>query len=284
MKKRQTYILPSSSKIIKFLSRKGIPFEIAFTNSTTNIKCEIDGHPVKYLCSERGLRPSQLGFIQKVKTHVENLEKPKLNVPISEIKYFQYNDLQEGLYEPVSEVDVNKAYWELARRLGYISEDIFQEGLKIDKMTRLIAWGAIATTKRTYWCENGKKNYIGEKCNHVTRSYFFDVADELGKIMAETLDRHRKSILFYWVDAFFIRGTSAPALVQKEMTKQGLPCKHVPLWHIHVKERSKFMDLITVKEKGGKEKPFHRKKGNEQERILMHYKDYVKALEETGFL
>ena len=282
MKKRQTYILPSSSKIIKSLSRKGIPFEIAFTNSTTNIKCEIGGHPVKYLCSERGLRPSQLGFIQKVKSHVESLEKPRVNVPISDIKYFQYNDLQRGVVRAGKRVDVNKAYWELARRLGYISEDIFQEGLKIDKMTRLIAWGAIAATKRTYWCENGKKNYIGEKCNHVTRSYFFDVADELGKIMAETLDRHRKSILFYWVDAFFIRGTSAPALVQKEMTKQGLPCNTSIVAHPR-KRKIKIHGPITVKKKEEGKKPFHRK-DNEQERILMHYKDYVKALEETGFL
>lgn len=277
--KRITYLLPSSSDIVKTLNRKKIPYQIAYTNNTTNIKCEIDGKPVKYLCSDRGLPIRDLAFIQKVKSHVEKLGKPQVNVLAKDVQYFQFGRLEEGYHEPVAEIDVNKAYWLLAYQKGYLSSEIYAEGLKVDKITRLIAWGAIAASKRIYEVENGKAELIDTKVNPVTRSYFFDVAHELGAIMSETLALHQKSILFYWVDAFFVKGRSVPALIEKEMKLKGLPCKHVPLWWIHIKERNKFSDLITVKEKGGKEKPFHRKKGNRQIYQLL---EYCSTLEKAG--
>lgn len=278
--KRQTYLLPSSSDIIKTLNRQSIPYEITFTNNTSSIKCEVNGRPVKYLCSERGLKVHQLAFIQKVKSHVEKLGRPQLNILSQDIQYYQFGRLESGYYEPVAEIDVNKAYWLLARQKGYLSKDIYEEGLKVDKMTRLIAWGAIAASKRTYRVDKDGKEPVGEPVvNPVTRSYFFDVAHELGQIMSETLALHQKSILFYWVDAFFVKGRSVPQVIEREMKLRGLPCKHNPLWWISVKERDKFHDLITVKEKGGKEKPFQRKKGNRQ---VYHFNEYCHTLEKMG--
>lgn len=277
--KRTTYLLPSSSDIVKELNRKGVPYQIAYTNNTSNIKCEVEGKPVKYICSERGLPIKSLAFIQKVKSHVENLGRPQINVLAKDIQYFQFGRLESGHYEPVAEVDVNKAYWLLAYQKGYLSKQIYEQGLKIDKMTRLIAWGAIAASKRIYNVNQGKAELIDTKVNPVTRSYFFDVAHELGQIMSETLATHQKSILFYWVDAFFVKGRSVPAIIEKEMKLKGLPCKQVPLWWINIKERNKFSDLITVKEKGGKEKPFHRKKGNRQ---MFQLLEYCSTVEKAG--
>lgn len=271
--------MPSSSDIVKELNRKGIPYQIAYTNNTSNIKCEVEGKPVKYICSERGLPIKSLAFIQKVKSHVENLGRPQINVLAKDIQYFQFGRLESGHYEPVAEVDVNKAYWLLAYQKGYLSKQIYEQGLKIDKMTRLIAWGAIAASKRIYNVNQGKAELIDTKVNPVTRSYFFDVAHELGQIMSETLATHQKSILFYWVDAFFVKGRSVPAIIEKEMKLKGLPCKQVPLWWINIKERNKFSDLITVKEKGGKEKPFHRKKGNRQ---MFQLLEYCSTVEKAG--
>ena len=271
--KRHTYILPSSSNIIKALNRKKQPYQIEYTSNTTTIKTDNQkGEPIKYLCSDRGLKMADLGFVQKVKSYVEKLGKPEVNVLSRDIEYFKFSDLEPGFYEGVSELDVNKAYWLTAYRLGYLSREIYEQGLTVDKMTRLIAWGAIAATKRIYNVDSqGKKAYKDQIVNKVTRSYFFDVAHELGAIMAETLNNHRKSILFFWVDAFFIQGRSAPAIIEKEMKLKGLPVKNVPLWHIHVKNKNEFCDLITVTTKGGKEKPFHRKKGNRQEFQFQEY-------------
>ncbi|HPE83358.1 MAG TPA: hypothetical protein PLV43_06555 [Aequorivita sp.] len=271
--KRQTYILPSSSNIIKALNRKRQPYQIEYTSNTTTIKADDpQGRPVKYLCSDRGLNIKDLGFVQKVKSYVEKLEKPQVNVLSRDIEYFKFNDLEPGFYEGVSELDINKAYWITAYKLGYLSKEIYEQGLTVDKMTRLISWGAIAATKRIYTVnEKGERKYKDEICNKVTRSYFFDVAHELGIQMAEVLEVHRKSVLFYWVDAFFIQGRSAPAIIEKEMRLKGLPVKNVPLWHIHVQNKNEFSDLITVTTKGGKEKPFHRKKGNRQEFQFMEY-------------
>lgn len=263
--KTTVYTVPSSSDIIKALNRKSQPYQITYTNNTTSIKTEIAGQKTKYLCSDRGLSFKQLSFIQKVKSYVQNLNKPELNIFTKDVQYYKYNQLEEGFYNEVTEVDVNKAYWLLAYKKGYLSSELYREGLAVDKMTRLISWGAIATSSRTYSVgENGKKTFIGEKVNKTTRSYFFDVAQELGWIMGETLNLHRNSVLFFWVDAFFIKGRSAPAAIKKHMEQEGLPCKTVPLWHIHVKNRGEFADLITVTTAEGKEKPFHRKKGNRQ--------------------
>lgn len=274
--KTTVYTVPSSSDIIKALNRKNQPYQITYTNNTTSIKTEVGGQPVKYLCSDRGLSFKQLAFIQKVKSHVQKLDKPELNIYTKDIQYYKYNQLEEGFYDEVTEVDVNRAYWVLAYKKGYLSRELYEEGLKVDKMTRLISWGAIATSSRTYQIdENGKKALIGEKVNKVTRSYFFDVAQDLGWIMGEALNKYHNSILFFWVDAFFIQGRSAPAAIKKHMEQNGLPCKNVPLWHIHVKNRGEFADIITVTTAEGKEKPFHRKKGNRQ---AYHFQEYCSIL------
>lgn len=276
MAKTKVYILQSSSNIIKALNRKNQSYIIEFTNNTTAIKTEQEGQKIKYLCSDRNLPVTQLAFIQKVKSYVEKTGRPKVEVKASEVGYFKFADLAPGFYENVSELDVNKAYWEIACQKGYLSKDIYTEGLKVDKMTRLIAWGAIAASKRAYSITPEGKEFLGEECNEVTRSYFFDVARELGFEMSEILANHSKSVLFYWVDAFFIQGRSTPAVIEKEMRMKGLPCKTVPLWHINVEEKNEFTDLITVTEKGGKEKPFHRKKGNRQ---VFQFQEYLHTLE-----
>lgn len=273
------YIVPSSSDIIRALNRKGIPYLITYTNNTTSIKTEIGGQQTKYLCSDRGLRFDQLAFIQKVKSHVQGLNRPELNIFTKDVQYYKYNDLQDGFYDDVTEVDVNQAYWKIAYQKGYLSKDIYEQGLKVDKMTRLISWGAIATSSRTYLAEGKNKTLVGEKVNKRTRSYFFDVAQDLGWIMSEALNKYRNSILFFWVDAFFIQGRSAPAAVKRHMIESGLPCKTVPLWHIHVKNRGEFADLITVTTAEGKEKPFHRKKGNRQ---LFQFQQYCSILQSAN--
>ena len=277
--KTTVYTVPSSSDIIKALNRKKQPYNITYTNNTTSINTNIGGQKTKYLCSDRGLRFDQLAFIQKVKSHVQKLEKPELNIMTKDVTYYKYNELHDGFYDDCTEVDVNKAYWLLAHKKGYLSKEIYEQGLKVDKMTRLISWGAIATSSRTYHVdEQGEKHLIGEKVNKVTRSYFFDVAQELGWIMGETLNKYQNSVLFFWVDAFFIQGRSAPAAIKRHMIEQGLPCKTVPLWHIHVKNRGQFADLITVTTAEGKEKPFHRKKGNRQ---LFQFQEYCSILQQV---
>ena len=205
-----------------------------------------------------------------------------MNVLPGNVDYFRFADIKEGYYNNVTEVDLNKAYWILAHKMGYLSKEIYEEGLTVDKMTRLIAWGSIAASARVYRVDHeNRKQLIEEKVNRVTRSYFFDVAHELGQHMSEVLSSHSQSVLFYWVDAFFIKGRSAPAIIQKEMAKKGLPCKVVPLWNIQVKNKSEFSDLITVTMAGGKEKPFHRKKGNRQ---LYQFQEYCNALELEKFI
>lgn len=238
------------------------PFKLVLTNSTIKIET-VDS---VYLISSKHLTYPELGFVNKVKKFSENCGLPKQVFTRSDITYFEFNRLKPGVYRNVAEFDVNKAYWELARRLGYINEEIYKKGLEVSKMARLVALGSMATNKRVYHF-NGQcfEDHKEEQVNPVTRSYFFHVSKQLDSIMKDifsSIPGDRK--YFYWVDAFFV-DKDIEHLVKEGLENHDLEYKHKEVMSLKSYRDKNGCDKITaVMEEGRSEektdiyiKPFH---------------------------
>jgi len=182
-----------------------IPHSLVLTSNTTVLKIpRTNGKTDKYIISNRFLSWENLNFISKVRRSIEATEKPQ--VPQKRPEYYRYLHKQEGEFKDIVEVDVNGAYWNLAHQKGYLDDATHAEGLTVDKMTRLIALGSIATVRVTHEFLGERYETVGEPdFNPVTRSYFFDIAHDLGEKMKDCILKiGLKNCYFFWVDAFFI--------------------------------------------------------------------------------
>lgn len=225
-----TINLERDTQILKMVHRAKIDYIEELTGNTRTII--VPKMKTKYLISDSFLSFKDLGFISQVKSFSNSTGIEKQPFDSGDINYFKMNhEHRDGLFYDVCEIDVNGAYWEIAKRKGYISEKIYKKGLTVDKKTRLIALGALATVKRrfefSYNSETGKydENRLEDKKNEITRSYFFDVAKELDIIMNEFCEINgMNGIYLFWVDAFFVDNYRAKEMVDF-FAKKGLKVK-----------------------------------------------------------
>ena len=249
-----------SLKIIKTLTSAGIAHTLELTTNTTIVSTTLpNGKVHKYIVSDSEISHQALGFIGKVKRDVNRraTEKKTYRPP----SYFQFLTKRQGIFTDVVEVDVNSAYWKIAYLKGYISPEIYQEGLTVDKMTRLVALGSIATVKSKYYFDgtSGDYQHTGDIVNEITRSYFFDVAHELGFLMGKCLQEIGKEhCFFYWVDAFFVT-TQAAEQIKAFFLKNDLEVKTKEVVKMGVKRTGEgWQVMVREKKEDGKtkDKPF----------------------------
>lgn len=279
---RTTIKLNEQSDYPTFLEELGLPHTATFTNST--IKLQTDD--TTYLISPRHFKMSELGFIQQVKRHMEEISNPDnlFAMPLqpygrADVGYFKFNSVPPGIYRDVVEIDVNAAYWHLANRLGYLSPDIYEKGLntkKLSKVARLVALGAVAATKRIYTFDGEEySENIQVIENPITRSYFFHIAKTLDDIMSEVFDGLPAGDgLLYWCDAFFIRKRSARQIIDG-LANHGLECKSLEVANITVRETPKgtkitslMIEVRTPKMTKVKIKPFYKASTRQREGLI----------------
>lgn len=217
----------NDSNYLSALVRRKVPHEAQISNLSTMIKTACD----KTIISESPMKPQTLGFIRQVKAYAQKCGKPK--VPKREkIDYIKRFECEAGTHHNMVEIDINHAYWKIALDKGYISQEIYEKGIdtsKVDKTDRLIALGSIATVKRQYGFNGYDYQVEDDIVDEVTRSYFFDIANELGRIMCEVIEECVSWLfVFFWVDAVFcVKG--AEKYVIEAMAKRGFRCKVIDL-------------------------------------------------------
>lgn len=249
MKKTGPVKLPLRNGFQEILERFNTPFTIGYTSNTTTLQTEL----YKYMATNSAIPLKELAFVKQVKGYNENLILPKVDISPKGINYFKFRNLQPGEYNDIIEVDVNAAYWNIAKEKGYLSEELYQKGGTVSKMARLVALGAMASNQRQYQFTGERYNYIGEKVNERTRSYFFDVAKTLDIMMMEGLESFA-DVIFYWVDAFFVRRASAKKIADF-FDAHDLGVKYKEVDKLVVEEK-KGVFWITAHMADGKEKPF----------------------------
>lgn len=217
----------NDSNYLSALVRRRVPHEAMISNLSTMIRTAYD----KTIISESPMKPQTLGFIRQVKAFAEKCGKPM--VPKSEkIDYIKRFDCEPGIHHNMVEIDINHAYWKIALDKGYINEEIYFKGIdtsRVDKTDRLVALGSIATVKRHYGFDGEVYESEDDIVNELTRSYFFDIANELGRIMCEVIEECVDWLfVFFWVDAVFcVKGAEQPVI--EAMARRGFKCKTVDL-------------------------------------------------------
>jgi len=235
-----------------FLQMLQIPHVVKTTNSTVRIEIP-NAKPM--LFSDGFIPMKYLAFIKKVKTCVqkssafrENKEYIK-RLSSQDVKYILDNSSKSGYYEDCTELDINGAYWVCAYHLGYITDEIYREGialkkdgrLKIPKMVRLIALGALARkrTVREYCPEKLGYDYKGLEYDPELGGVFFHTAKRVGEIMLQCVEEMGQSpFLLFWVDAFIVE-TSACWIVEHFMRQSGYEVKRKRLHYLNITDSGK---------------------------------------------
>jgi hypothetical protein len=260
---------------IKMLIRNRIPHFLDLTTKTTIVRVpDPTGKekPIKSVYTPNLISFADMHFIRKVKKEIGACHKEPFNIP-GPISYFKNFNRQEGEFYDLIEIDVNGAYWRLAYLFGYISEDLYLEGLEVPKMTRLIALGAVASVKVVHEFDGNTYEVVDEIKNDLTRSYFFHIAYELGFYMDQCISSIGKdNCLFFWVDAFFVK-RELLATVEQFFEGLDLGVKTKPVTKAHFKKLSEGwkVKIFTgeVDNRGGeKYKPFFFPVGDARKKLI----------------
>ena len=271
------------SKVVDMLKRLGKPFRMEITNSTIKIIKE-DGD--KYILSAKDLSFKSLAFIKNVKNdglRYDNFLALKLSNPVDfykwqgckclaidtnwganlrglpfvrakDINYFRWNNISEGVYYDIVEIDVNNAYWNKALEMGVISPATYIKGLNdMEKMDRLIGLGSLATIteKYQYEPETGQIRHTGRKVNEFTRNIFFNIAKRIDNLISGIFEKAgTNNVVFYWVDALFCR-TYAVDFIKAEFEAQGIETKTkiIQSMNVYQKGREKKVCILETKTK-----------------------------------
>lgn len=233
-----------------FFTRINLPHILRIGTNTLKIE-PLGGKPMSF--TDNTIPAKYLGFINKVKKCVRNSFAFHANkdylVRLSPLDctYIRANENRVGVYDDVCEIDINGAYWCAAKELGYISHELYSEGIArgkdgkliIPKQIRLIALGALAASYsvRHFLPEQGYI-YKGVERDAQLAGVFFDVARHVGNTMSECVDEiGLYGFMLFWVDAFVCERANKD-LVISFFRKKGYDTKVVDYSHFEIAETS----------------------------------------------
>lgn len=117
------------------------------------------------------------------------------------------------VWRNVVEIDINSAYLMAALKLGYIDDKLFQKINGLKKKERLIILGMIAAVKTTNYYK------AGELQDEYSRDYvpkfvqaFKNIVEYVHRCMWAAYQECHKNVLFFWVDAIFLRARNPQEL------------------------------------------------------------------------
>lgn len=204
------------------------------------------------------LPSNQLFFIQKVKHHIiknDLVNKIKKNYRnASNIGYVAVtDDCMEGeVFDKPYSIDIKQAYWETAYKAGWISKEIYIQGMNIDKRIRLASLGTFA--KRVYHYKfdgKGEERMVGvvePKYPHV----FFNQANTIFKIMEACKEAVGSDFLFYWTDGVYVKNIIAAKKVEEVLHGFGYEWKTERLHRI-IRDYNGFQTIEKRKINGNTE-------------------------------
>ncbi len=159
----------------------------------------------KYVFSDTKIPPKNLHFIKSSKAQIiKNAEL--LNLRDITPCYFSLPKIKGRIerHTNVTEIDINSAYWCAAFKHGLIDESTYTKGMAVDKITRLVAFGAAATTKTTYDFDGENYIFQNQAQNDFGRAAFFYIAKKISDVFKEIFRHIPNHCFIYWVDAIFL--------------------------------------------------------------------------------
>lgn len=238
----------------------GVPYRIEETKTTVKIIPRFCDMPSRqWVVSD--LTPRELSFIARVKKHFNKLPQAERMRPYQAATFFNgfSRGLNPGVFTGFTEIDVSGAYWKAAFNLGYLTEDLYNDGAKpyereendkgelireigYRKKTRLISLGSLAKkviVRDFYPLDNGSWDEVIIPPETKETSVFWDnITFYFGLTMQEIADTFPKDIIGYWVDAVFCK-TEVSAIVTKAFAQKGYSVKIVPIKRLIITETQK---------------------------------------------
>lgn len=209
-------------------------FEMKLRGST--LLYTIPKHPLKYRVVNKAIPRKHLPFISRIKKHVAKSGR-EFEVDRQGIKYAMINPKLENGFQDGEfvELDVNSAYWEIAKRLQIIDNSLYDQGGKVPKRVRLIALGSLATLTEIWnVIDYGKeeKKIFSER--EPTYTNFFKICQTLSaQVMRPLFEQFIDDMFLFWVDAFIIRRDVEQQL-RKEVEKFDLGLKAKPIDRLEI--------------------------------------------------
>lgn len=272
-----------AESIIKRLILHNRDFEVDYTNNSMRIK-ENSGRRKKYIAGN-SIPMEGIVLMSRLKKHCLSLGIPKTNHNKESVKYFAWSRKisYPGIYMDVCEIDVNKAYLNIAYNLGYIDKDLFELAMNVkNKKSRLALLGSLATQKKTRVYKNGKlketKRHYESEESKILSSYYYHIAHELGYIMDDIFKGYEDDVFFYWTDAFFISKKAKPGILEN-VEKFGLSAKTIDLDYISISPEKDCMK-VECKVTGGNKKVF-RKAANPAKKAIVEAENIYKSFFST---
>lgn len=219
--KYKNFTLTKTGHTYKFEAGNEVFF---FSDSKTSPNCFISSRMI-----EKDLADS-LELIQEIKP--EN------------INYYDFPEFTNK--ENISCVDISAAYPNALKNLGYISEKTFKSLMRLKKSDRLKSVGMLATKKAVYTIQE-KKLIKAETIRKNTEKVFFNLCDEIGKIMTEIVKLYGNKIIFFWVDGIFCESSIANEILI-HINKKGYPAKIEEVRNLKKSKNNSFI-MYEKKEK-----------------------------------
>jgi len=206
-------------------------FSLKKTNTTTTLTY----YNVDYKESKGGgIKKNELFFIQKVFKYVsENVSG--VVVDRTKISYVKQGNLKNGYKytKDIFEIDLNGAYWNSAYKKRYINKEIYLQGLKVSKVTRLVALGNLAKVVNEFTFNGKEYKHEGTIRSEATEGVFFDCSTECDNIMKMLRIIANDNFYFYWVDAIIFKTEKTKNDIIEYLNSINVPFKIKLIKSIH---------------------------------------------------
>ena len=203
--------------------------ERTFTLVTTKSSVIVNHGDLSYSFTASVLSNADLWMFRAVRDRARVVLPGRPMVRADEPEYWRLNRQArpDAFGEGFTEVDVNAAYWHLARRADLLTDKVYSRGLALPperKTARLAVLGALARRRHT-WAYDPRQGWRHLETDHdpVLASGFYAVARELGALMSSALDACGTSGVCFWVDNLVCR-TEVAHVVEARLAAEGLPC------------------------------------------------------------
>lgn len=197
-------------EICGILQDSKTPFSAVVSRNRRVVKTEKD----EYIFSDSDIPMRDLSVIKQAKAEMINggLSLSRVIQPW-DVEFFKVgiqNAFPIVSYDVV-EIDISKAYWCAALKLGFISKQTYEKGLKIEKVSRLAAVGASAVVKWRFTFDGSDFSEVSEDYDISGRNAFFHVCAEVSRAISLAAGDFAH---LTWVDAIFCYSRDADAVCE----------------------------------------------------------------------
>lgn len=188
---------------------QGLPFTLVTSGSSVELYSDV------WNCKsiDKTFTVQNMNFIKKIKKYVIDnyvaLKFIKVDYKNTEINYIDVNNsiIEGQTFEKVCCIDIKNAYWQTALLMGIIDNEIYNEGLKKDKITRLASLGSLAKRKDYYSFDGVRYKHIDTVRSFETENLWFAICKRVSDVMQDLVKLLGDDFIFYWVDGMYFVNT-----------------------------------------------------------------------------